>query len=62
MITQAILDELENEADLIFGETLREFEQTWNARPSTEAPLQLDPGTLALLMEMEDDESGDLAE
>lgn len=62
MITQAILDELENEADLIFGATLAEFEETWNLRPSTEAPLQLDPETLALLMEMEDDESGDLAE
>lgn len=61
MMTQAQLDEMDNEAELMFGTWLNEFEMQWQFRPKNEVPIELDEQTLALLMEADDDGS-DLGE
>lgn len=57
MMTQADFDEIENEADTIFAEWLREFEEEFSARPATTPPYVPDETILQLLMEPADDES-----
>lgn len=57
MMTQADFDEIENEADTIFAEWLREFEEEFSTRPATTPSYVPDETILQLLMEPADDES-----
>lgn len=51
MMTQAQLEDIENEANEIFTDRLAEFDEMWNTRPMTAPPYVPDAATQQLLLE-----------